>query len=39
MFTVVNLGSTTAAIGKKALLWLGMGLLVSIGLPAEGHTH
>ena len=32
MSTVVNLGSTTAAIGKKALLWLGMGLLVSIGL-------
>ena len=32
MFTVVNLGSTTAAIGKKALLWLGIGLLVSIGL-------
>src|SRR5678815_5528334 len=32
MSTVVNLGSITAAIGKKALLWLGMGLLVSIGL-------
>ena len=32
MSTVVNLGSTTAAIAKKGLLWLGIALLVSIGL-------
>ena len=32
MSTVVNLGSTTAAIGKKGLLWLGIAFLVSIGL-------
>jgi hypothetical protein len=32
MSTGVNLGSTTAAIGKKGLLWLGIALLVSIGL-------
>ena len=32
MSTVVNLGSRTAAVGKKGLLWLGIALLVSIGL-------
>ena len=32
MSTVVNLGSRTATLGKKGLLWLGIALLVSIGL-------
>jgi hypothetical protein len=32
MSTVVNLASRTAAAGKQVLLWLGMALLVSIGL-------
>src|SRR5262245_2240186 len=32
MSTVVNLGSRTAAVGKRGLLWLGIALLVSIGL-------
>jgi hypothetical protein len=32
MSTVVNLGSRTAAVGKKGMLWLGIALLVSIGL-------
>jgi hypothetical protein len=32
MSPVVNLGSKTAAVGKKALLWLGIALLVCIGL-------
>src|SRR6185503_14022287 len=32
MSTVVNLGSRTAAVVKKGLLWLGIALLVSIGL-------
>ena len=32
MSTVVNLASRTAAVGKKALLWLAVALLVSIGL-------
>ena len=32
MSTVVNLGSRTAAVGKKGVLWLGSALLVSIGL-------
>ena len=32
MSTVVHLGSTTAAVGKQGLLWLGIALLVSIGL-------
>ena len=32
MSTVVNLGSATAAVVKTGLLWLGIGLLVSIGL-------
>ena len=32
MSTVVNLGSRTAAVGKKGLLWLGIALLVFIGL-------
>ena len=32
MSTVVNLASRTAAVGKKVLLWLGIALLVSIGL-------
>jgi len=32
MSTVVTLGSRTAAVGKKGLLWLGSALLVSIGL-------
>jgi len=30
--TVVNLGSKTAAVGKKLLLWLGGALLVLVGL-------
>ena len=32
MSTVVNLGSRTAAVGKKGLLWLGSALLVFLGL-------
>ena len=32
MSTVVNLASRTAAVGKKGVLWLAVGLLVSIGL-------
>jgi hypothetical protein len=32
MSTVVNLGSRTAAVVKKGLLWLGIALLVSLGL-------
>lgn len=32
MSTVVNLASRTAAVGKKALLWLAVALLVSMGL-------
>jgi hypothetical protein len=32
MSTVLNLRSRTAAVGKKGLLWLGIALLVSIGL-------
>jgi hypothetical protein len=32
MSTVVNLRSRTAALGKTVLLWLGIALLVSIGL-------
>jgi len=32
MSTVVNLRSRTGAIAKKGLLWLGIALLVSIGL-------
>lgn len=32
MSTVVNHGSRIAAVGKKGLLWLGVALLVSIGL-------
>ena len=32
MSTVVNLGSKTAAVGKKWLLWLGGALLVFVGL-------
>ena len=32
MSTVVNLGSRTAAVAKTGLLWLGIALLVSIGL-------
>ena len=32
MSTVVNLASRTAAVGKRVLLWLGIALLVSIGL-------
>jgi hypothetical protein len=32
MSTVVNLGSRTAAVGKKGLLWFGIALLVFIGL-------
>ena len=32
MSTVVNLASTTAAVGKKGLLWLGIALLVFVGL-------
>jgi hypothetical protein len=32
MSTVLNLASRTAAVGKKGLLWLGIALLVSIGL-------
>ena len=32
MSTVVNLWSRTAAVGKKALTWLGIALLVSVGL-------
>src|SRR5262245_3334679 len=32
MSTVVNLRSRAAAVGKKGLLWLGIALLVSIGL-------
>jgi hypothetical protein len=32
MSTVVNLGSRTAAVGKKGLLWLGIALLVFVGL-------
>ena len=32
MSTVVNLVTRTVAVGKKGLLWLGMALLVSIGL-------
>ena len=32
MSTVVNLWSRTAAVGKKGLLWLGIALLVFIGL-------
>ena len=32
MSTVANLGSRTAAVGKKGLLWLGIALLVFVGL-------
>ena len=32
MSTVVNLASRTAAVGKKGLSWLGIALLVSLGL-------
>jgi len=32
MSTVVNLWPRTAAVGKKGLLWLGIALLVSVGL-------
>jgi len=32
MSTVVTLGSRTAAVGRKGLLWLGSALLVFIGL-------
>jgi hypothetical protein len=32
MSTVVNLGSRTAAVVKTGLMWLGIALLVSIGL-------
>ena len=32
MSTVVNLASRTAAVGKKGLLWLGIALLVFVGL-------
>jgi len=32
MSTVVNLASRTAAVGKKGLLWLGIALLVLVGL-------
>lgn len=32
MPTVVNLGSRTAAVGKRGLLWLGSALLVAVGL-------
>src|SRR5438093_8853971 len=32
MSTVVNLASRTAAVGKKGFLWLGIALLVFVGL-------
>ena len=32
MSTVLNLGSKATAVGKKGLIWLGIALLVSIGL-------
>ena len=32
MSTVVNLGSRTAMVARKALLWLGLALLVFVGL-------
>ena len=32
MSTVVNIASRTAAVGKRGLLWLGVALLVALGL-------
>ena len=38
MSTVVNVASRTAAAGKKGLLWLGLALLVLVGLLGPSAT-